>query len=178
MTKYDTVGAGERWIPEELYKEIASRVPILCVDLLPLRVGNRLEVGLIRRQTPNGGEGLCLVGGAVLRNESIDDAVHRHVKFTLGEGFRVVPHTLSLRQVDQYFTEAIPGRLQDPRKHAVSLVHTAACDGTAEPQGEAIDFEWFPADGLPQDSLFGFGQDTVVHRVLRGLTVGLGEGGV
>jgi ADP-ribose pyrophosphatase YjhB (NUDIX family) len=161
----DIIGAGKRWLSPEDYSFVSEHVPILCVDVLLSPRGRWSAVGLIRRATHDGGDGWCLVGGRVLRDERLHAAVGRHVASTLGPEVRLDPATLQLRAVAEYFTEPNPGELHDPRKHAVALTYTAVCEGTPCPLGEASDFRWFDIDALP-DGDFGFGQDSVVARVL------------
>jgi ADP-ribose pyrophosphatase YjhB (NUDIX family) len=162
----DLTGAGERWIPQEEYDLIRASVPILCVDLLVLSNDAIPRIGLIRRDTYDNGQGWCIVGGAVLRDEPLVDAVERHLKATLGESFALNPSTLQLQQVIEYFTKPNVGSFYDPRKHAVALTYSARCSGTPQAQGEAHEFAWFPRHRL-HDIPFGFGQDRVVDLVLR-----------
>ncbi|HET7121897.1 MAG TPA: DUF4916 domain-containing protein [Solirubrobacterales bacterium] len=154
----------EGWIPEAEYRQIERRVPILCVDLLPLRP-DASAVGLIRRKTYEGGEGWCLIGGAVMRDESLLAALRRHVETTLGAGFVADLSAACPLTTVEYFSEPGLGEFYDPRKHAVALTYAAPCTGTAEPQGEALEFSWIPIDELPLVE-FGFGQGPVVERVL------------
>jgi ADP-ribose pyrophosphatase YjhB (NUDIX family) len=161
----DIIGGGNRWLSPEDYSFVRKLVPILCVDVLLSPRGRSSAVGLIRRATYDGGTGWCLVGGRVLRDEKLDTAVARHVTATLGAGLRLDAATLQLRAVAEYFTEPRPGELHDPRKHAVALTYTAACEGIACPVGEAFDFRWFDIGELGNVD-FGFGQDGIVARVL------------
>jgi len=165
----DIVGAGSRWIPEDEYALITSRVPIACVDLLLLSCDEGPRIGLILRETPGGSRGWCLVGGAVLINESIESAIRRHLKVTLGKAVALRADTLRFSAVIEYFSQLRMGEFHDPRKHAIALTYSAACVGTPRPAGEALDFSWFALDQLPAGDEFGFGQDRVVNRVLREL---------
>lgn len=162
----DVVMAGSRWIPENEYAFIRSRVPIVCVDILLRRQDNPLEIGLIHRETYAGRLGWCLVGGSVLRDEPLFAALKRHVLATLGDNIQIDRKTVELATVAEYFTVSRPGELHDPRKHAVSLTYTALCSGDPEPAGEARDFAWFQVDQLISVP-FGFGQDRVVSEVLK-----------
>jgi len=91
---------------------------------------------------------------------------------------RVDRSTLELGAVIEYFTEPGLGEFCDPRKHAVSLTYSAACDvtGEPEPQGEAYEFRWFGLDQLPGLD-FGFGQGEVVARVTQEARTDLATGG-
>lgn len=162
----DIVDAGNRWIPEAKYREILARVPIVCADVLLSPASDPDLVGLIKRKTYDGGVGWCLVGGAVLRDESLDHAVVRHVRATLGADVSVDATTITLRTVAEYFTTPRDGRLVDPRKHAVALTYTATSTGSPEPLGEALDFAWTPIDALG-DVRWGFGQGRVVQEVME-----------
>ena len=157
---------GGSFLSDEAYNLIKASVPILCVDVLLSPKDDPQRVGLIHRMTYNGGCGWCLVGGRVLRNEHLVDAVDRHVRATLGEGISVDRSTLEFRTVIEYFSEPVEGEFYDPRKHAVALTYTAFCDGEAQALGEALKFQWFELSELPEVS-FGFGQGEVVARLLE-----------
>lgn len=161
----DIVGAGDRWIPEEQYQFIQRSVPIVCVDVLLSPKSDDSVVGLIHRETYDGGFGWCLVGGAVLRNETLIDAVERHVTATLGPKLVMDRRSAELRTVIEYFSDRRVGQFHDPRKHAVALTFVASCEGEADPTGEALAFEWFKIDDLTEVQ-FGFGQGGAVARVL------------
>jgi ADP-ribose pyrophosphatase YjhB (NUDIX family) len=168
--EHDVVGAGERLLPAEDYELIMASVPILCVDVLLSPSGNPRRVALVRRATYADGEGWCLIGGRVLRNEHLLAAVERHVAATLGPVVRVDRSTLELGAVIEYFTEPDLGDFYDPRKHAVALTYSASCEVAGEPEvrGEALEFGWFGIDELAGVN-FGFGQGEAVARVLKNL---------
>jgi ADP-ribose pyrophosphatase YjhB (NUDIX family) len=165
----DRVGAGDRLIPEDEYIAITRRVPILCVDILPLRTKPDPAIGLIFRETYGGRRGWCLVGGAVLHNEPLRDAVQRHARTTLGGGASIEVSTLTLVHVIEYFSEPNIGDFYDPRKHAVALTYTAEVKGPIAPMGEALEFQWFAIEKLPEAGSFGFGQERVVQGLLGSL---------
>ncbi|BCB75532.1 NUDIX hydrolase family protein [Phytohabitans flavus] len=162
----DIIGAGDRWIPADEYERILARVPISCVDLLPLSTDATPRVGLILRETP-GGRGWCLVGGAVLRDEPLAAAVARHLAATLGTQMTV--SSLAYATTVEYFSQPGIGDFHDPRKHSIAHTYTGICSGTAAPTGEAEAFEWFAVDRLPAEGDFGFGQGRVVRQALRAL---------
>lgn len=158
----DHTNAGDRWIPQDEYDLICARVPILCVDLLPI-LGSTGTFGLIERVTYGGGVGLNLVGGAVLLDEPLPDAVQRHLTATLGSRARLDESSLILVGVYQYFKTEVPGRLHDPRKNAVSVTYAGVVSGETTPRGEARSFTSFPISGPPPLEAFGFGQGPVVY---------------
>jgi len=165
----DIVGAGDKWIPDEEYRTIRSRVPIACVDLLAVTDQAKPRVGLIHRKTYNQRQGWCLIGGAVLIDESLDSAVRRHLTATLGTSIFIVQGTLRMVLVAEYFRDRRSRSLYDPRKHAIALTHVGVCIGEPEPVGEASDFQWFSIDDLPLPSEFGFGQDRIVRRLIKAI---------
>lgn len=162
----DLVGANERWIPDELYQQIQRSVPIVCVDLLPLSA-DLTSIGLIRRDTYDGNQGLCLVGGAILFDEHTHEALTRHLRATLGDSVELDMQSLRFESVCQYFVTPRASELHDPRKHAVALVYSGVIRGEATPAGEAYSFDFYPLDALPPADAFGFGQDRVVHDILK-----------
>ena len=165
----DIVGAGDQWLSDDKYEFIQTHMPIVCVDVLLSPAGDPRQVALIRRAAPEG-DAWCLVGGRVLRNERLADAVDRHVAKTLGTGVHVDRSTLEFGAVIEYPTKPGPDGLYDPRKHAVSVTYAASCDWTREPEaiGEAFEVAWFRIDQLSEVS-FGFGQGEAVARVLKKL---------
>jgi ADP-ribose pyrophosphatase YjhB (NUDIX family) len=170
----DSMGASDRWIPEQEYKRIKSRVPILCVDVLLLSIDTPPMIGLIQRDTYDAGRGWCLVGGAVLRDEPLAVAVKRHVEASLGGGTVLRPSTLQLHEAIEYFTNPELGEFHDPRKHAVALTYSVRAAGFPSAQGEALAFRWFRQDQLAGIQ-FGFGQGRVVERILQHLDLATNE---
>lgn len=164
----DHTNAGDRWIPEAEYQFICSMVPIVCVDILPL-IGDTGLFGLIERNTYNGGIGLTLVGGAVLLDEPLPEAVTRHVQATLGENSILLSESLHLYGVYQYYKEARPGELHDPRKNAIALTYTGIVEGELAAQGEAHALRTFPTSAPPGLEAFGFGQGPVIYDGLAAL---------
>jgi hypothetical protein len=167
----------QRWIPETDWAKIQRQIPIACVDVLPVRPSDASgatvrEVGLIHRSTPDAGERWCLIGGRVLYEEALADALVRQVHVTLGDEV----HARSLTgdhplYVAQYAPTPRPGFERDPRQHAIGLTYAAIIEGAVHPLGEALDFRWFSVDGL-RSVEFGFGQGSVVRACLDRLREG------
>ena len=161
------------WLSSSLWDVIQASIPVVCVDVLPIRISRRFpynikEVGLILRKTPHQGERWCLIGGRVLFAESLRKAVLRQVRETLGNYVRV-----GLKQGQQplYLAEYSPTRIKpfalDPRKHAVGLTYAVQLAGSPSARGEAISYRWFKTDNLPSPEEFGFDQDTIVGACLQ-----------
>jgi ADP-ribose pyrophosphatase YjhB (NUDIX family) len=161
---------GSGWqgrLPGPLYALVTRLSPVVCVDLLPYRSSaGATEIGLIKRADANGEVGWNLVGGGVYRGESIERAVERHLRETLGPD--VAWHKPDFghpEAVGEYMPALELGRPHDPRKHAVALTFVVAVDGEISAGGEALEFRWFPEAEAPLDSM-GFGQDLVLRRLL------------
>lgn len=139
------------------WRQVQQSVPILCVDVVPVRrAADRLQVGLIRRtfaETPD--EVWCHLGGRVRYGETTDEAVQRHLIETLDlvgpfgaeVGLDPQPH-----HVMQWFPGTLrtaPTYGEDPRKHALSLCFALELgpDLRARAGGEGRELRWFaPAD--------------------------------
>lgn len=162
--------AESNWILDAEWTRIQRLLPIACADVLLTRSSSDgLEVGLILRDSP-GGQGWCLVGGRIRRNESIREAILRQLTSTLGDDVRC---TLDEHPqpdfVAEYFAVQREGELHDPRQHALGLTFALTVTGAINAKGEAIEFRWFPVDELPSANEFGFGQRAVVQAILQRL---------
>lgn len=158
------------WLSADDYRLIQNSVPIACVDVAPLRLDERGgidAIGLIFRDTPHQGRRWCLVGGRVLRNETLAAAASRQLRQTLGDGirFQLDPDAQPV-YVAQYFPTRQPIGVIDPRQHAVTMNYCVEVAGEIVPQGEALEFRWFAPDSLPRPDQFGFEQDRVLRQCL------------
>ena len=168
------MSAHPNWLDADDWAWAQATLPIACVDVLPVRVGQDgrtvERVGLIHRDTPHQGRRWCIVGGRLWRDESFAQAAARQLRETLGLDLAFEPLAPD-RQPDhvvQYFTSDRPDGLLDPRQHAVTLCFVVPiAGGEATPGGEAFDFRWFPPDRLPPPSAWGFRQDEVAAACLR-----------
>lgn len=158
------------WLPRPAYWLARRALPIACVDVLVLREGDAgPEVGLIRRVGGDGAtEGWALVGGRVLRGESLVDAVDRHLVSTLGDVTRSGPLDPTRPvHVAEYSPDGRVGGRVDPAKHAIALAYVAAVTGTVEPRGEARGFAWFGIGATPPDEAYAFAHGGVVAELVR-----------
>ena len=158
------------WLSAERYREVRESVPIACVDVIALGLspGAAIErVGLILRDTPHQGRRWCLVGGRVLRDETLAEAVARHLRETLGPRvqFSLEPDAQPV-YVSQYFPTRKPVGVIDPRQHSVAMNYCLPIHGPIVAAGEAHAFEWFPVNRLPERDAFGFEQDRVLETCM------------
>ncbi|HEU5441891.1 MAG TPA: DUF4916 domain-containing protein [Ktedonobacterales bacterium] len=167
--------SGESWLTDAEWESVQRAVPIVCVDVLAVKRTDELAlrvaaVGLILRETPHQGRRWCLVGGRVLHDEALEEAITRQLRDTLGSA---IEFSLSDAQRPLYVAQYLPTRRadfpQDPRKHAVALTYCVEVDGAVAPQNEALDFAWYSPDRLPPRDQFGFEQDRVVDLCLARL---------
>jgi len=62
------------------YRFVQENMPITCVDVLPYRWHHDdLQLGFIRREDHKQAEGWALVGGRVHYQETLQEAVNRHI---------------------------------------------------------------------------------------------------
>ena len=147
---------GMAYLPDDLYRQIESSMPIPCVDFVATRTapdGTR-EYGLIRRQSPYG-QVWCHLGGRIQRGETITEALQRHANDTLGAGLDL-PIDPQPAYTYQWFPSADTpsdgtpfGR--DERKHSIGMAFLADLVGDPSPRNEALDFAWFTSESIPAD---------------------------
>ena len=139
-------------LDDALWQTVQASVPIVCVDVVPIRDGeDGLEVGLIERTFPGDGSRVwCHLGGRVQHGETVAEALTRHVTETV-EGARLeLPADPQPDHVMQWFPSALRTDStfgDDPRKHAVSLCFALRLGDhlVARSGGEGLDLRWFPA---------------------------------
>ena len=156
------------WIPDEDWNRIQRLLPIVVVDLALLSRENPPKAGLIQRETPHQGIRWNLIGGRIEYGETLDDAVLRQVRLTLGENITIdAPDASRPHYVAQYAPIQRPQFSFDPRKHAVGLTYAVTAHGDARPDGEALSFSWFELQSLPPRDQWGFQQDRVAENCYR-----------
>lgn len=159
-------------LPYWRYRLILGQVPIICVDVLPVRrTDGRYEAGLIKREDENGDLRWAMIGGGVYRGETLAIALERHVKDTLGEhaAIELLADEAFPQAVGQYFPNGRSGFGHDPRKHAVALSYWAILSGETTAMGEAKAFEWFDLAEMPAAWEFGYGHEMTVARLVKSL---------
>lgn len=171
------MSASEQRVSDELWHTIQQSVPIACVDIVPYRVlqNGTTQLGLILRETPQQGQRWCIVGGRLLIDEPVSDAVHRELAEAFVGGLALVRPELPTPLIVEFFRDHRPGFPIDTRQHALSLTHVLhVSDSAPQVQGlEALDFRWFSFAELetgPASQLMGFGQEVLLGRFQAEIT--------
>jgi len=142
------------WLSEFQLEETRSRVPILYVEAVPVRLdslGQVEQVGiLLRGSATTGTLARSFVSGRVLHGEPIRSALMRNLEKDLGPtAFPQLPANIVPFTVAEYFP--LPGitPLHDARQHAVALAYVVAVTGECDPRQDALELSWL----TPQEAL-------------------------
>lgn len=152
MSEMDTDTSGA-WLSREELRDARERLPILYLDLVPVRVDERSvvsEIGLLLRGTSEGKIKRELVSGRVLYHERIRDAILRHIDKDLGPmALPQVPVAPQPFAIAEYFPTPGVTPFHDPRQHAVSMAHVVVVMGDCAPSADALDLAWLsPAEAM------------------------------
>ena len=166
-------GTASGWLSREQLREARQRLPILYVEVVPVRVDERgvvTTIGLLLRASSEGTIDRELVSGRVLYHERIRDALVRHIEKDLGPlSMPRIPLSPQPFTVAEYFPTPGVTPFHDPRQHAVSLAFVVPVDGDCEPQQDALEVTWLTpeeaADPALQAELAG-GQGTLLRQAL------------
>ncbi len=161
------------WLDEDTLDTVRGQVPIVYVEAVPVRVdhlGQVAKVGLLLRAQPDGSISRAVVAGRVHYNESLRDALWRHLSKDLGtEAEPSIPPGVAPFTVAEYFPD--PGRsgFHDPRQHAVALGYIVPCAGECHPAQDALDLAWLsPTEAASPDiaAEMSEGHGRLVRRAL------------
>ena len=175
MTELASDDMGPWLSPEEL-EFVRRKVPILYVDVIPVRLDDAGEVeaiGLLL-MADDSGISRAIVSGRVLFHEAVHDALLRHIEKDLGlMALPQLPPSLVPFTVGEYFPTPGEG-LFDERQHAVSLAYVVPIAGDCSPASDAIEFSWFtPREALTPElqAELSPSHATMVRRALAHLGV-------
>lgn len=134
------------WLTDAELTAVRSRLPILYVDAVPVRVdecGDVVAVGLLLRVNGSGEIMRSLVSGRVMYHERVRDALLRHLEKDLGPvALPQIPASPQPFTVAEYLPTAGITPYHDPRQHAVSLAFVVPVSGDCEPQQDALELTW------------------------------------
>lgn len=161
------------WFSREDLEQMRDRIPMVYVDLVPVRAddsGKVTEVGLLYRVTGEGMITRALVTGRVLYGERIRDAIVRHIEKDLGPlALPRVPMSPQPFTVAEYFPTLGVTPFYDPRQHAVSLAYVVQVMGDPAPQQDALSLTWFPPEEAVSEGVLAEmagGQDTLLRMAM------------
>ena len=176
MTEVTNSDAG--WLSREDMDLARERLPILYVDVVPVRVddqGTVVAVGLLLRAGEDGQIKRALVSGRVLYHERVRTALLRHVEKDLGPlALPRVPSTPQPFTIAEYFPTPGVTPFHDPRQHAVSLAYVVPVEGDCAPQQDALELTWFRPDEARDPGVLAElmnGQSTLLLQALAHLGV-------
>lgn len=164
--------SGTSWLSGEELESARERLPIVYVDIVPVRTddsGTVISIGLLLRVT-HGQISRALVSGRVLYHERIRSAILRHVQKDLGP--LALPKLSATPQpftVAEYFPTPGVTAFHDPRQHAVSLAYVVPVEGDCEPQQDALELTWFTPAEVVEPALLAEmagGQGTLLRQAL------------
>src|ERR1700759_5177684 len=138
--------SGTSWLSREELESARERLPIVYVDIIPVRAdeaGTVTAFGVLLRVT-QGQISRALVSGRVLYHERIRTALLRHIEKDLGPlALPKLPVSPQPFTVAEYFPTPGVTPFHDPRQHAVSLAYVVPVEGDCEPQQDALELTWF-----------------------------------
>jgi ADP-ribose pyrophosphatase YjhB (NUDIX family) len=161
------------WLTDEEIDLYRGRMPLVYVDAVPVRVDDNgvvTHVGLLLRMMPDGTVSRAVVSGRILYNETVRDALLRHLEKDLGPVARpLLPPQASPFTVVEYFPDPSVTGFHDPRQHAVSLAFVVPIFGECAPSSDFLDVAWItPEEALSplvRAEMTG-GQDRLVRMAL------------
>lgn len=153
-------------LPDELFNTVISSIPIICVDIIPVRkLNNAWALGVITRATPPQAGKTTILGGRINYGETVQEAIARHLKTDLG-----LSKYEFLEKTDQFNPFRIQQFLRaetagppfgfDPTKHAISLNYLVEITDTPIPKNEAKNFFWINESQIPNNC--GYNHDLVI----------------
>lgn len=164
------------WLSDIALEETRSRVPILYVEAVPVRIdslGLVESVGVLLRGSSTGEMTHTLVSGRVMHGESVREALMRNLEKDLGPtAFPQLPVSTVPFTVGEYFP--LPGisPLHDPRQHAVALTYVVPVTGDCDPRQDALELSWLTPDELMRREILDHmegGRGTLVREALAHL---------
>jgi ADP-ribose pyrophosphatase YjhB (NUDIX family) len=155
------------YLSQDLYTVITNNVPVVCVDVIPVRQrDNEWEIGTIIRGTGSQVGKVAILGGRVWHNETIPQAIQRHMQDGLSIDrfeFFLGNNVTRPFYIQQYLHQdsAKPPLGFDPSKHAIALTYMIKLLDIPIAKYEASEFLWLNKASVPAES--GYNQ----HIIMR-----------
>jgi ADP-ribose pyrophosphatase YjhB (NUDIX family) len=164
-----------------LYKLLTEMSAIMCVDGIAVRKrDDHVEALAIKRNTGEFRGKLCSVGGRILLEESIEQALRRQFTSDLGCKITFITPWDKPAIMHQFMRPRADGTTlpdfgaEHERRHAVNAIYLISVDsedfifGTTPHGGqEAFGVEWFSLLNMPADDAFGYGQEVYFKKCLE-----------
>jgi len=166
---------GTGWLTDADLAVIRAQMPIVYVNVIPVRIDNTgdvTEIGLLLRM---GNQGLsrAIVAGRVLYHERIRDAIHRHIENDLGPmALPVIPPAPQPFTVAEYLPTPGITPFYDARQHAVALAYIVPVTGDCHPRQDAVHIDWLTPEEVIApgvQSAFVDGQGALVRQAIAHL---------
>jgi ADP-ribose pyrophosphatase YjhB (NUDIX family) len=169
----DITQTDNAWLSPEELAGYRSRMPVVYVDAVPVRVdenGQVTHVGLLLRMMPDASISRTVVSGRVLYGERVRDALVRHLEKDLGPvALPRLPVEPAPFTVVEYFPDPTVSGFHDPRQHAVSLAFVVPVSGDCQPRQEALDLVWVTPEEAVSEEVkreMSSGHDRLVRLAL------------
>lgn len=167
------ISTAPNWLAEEELGWVRERVPVVCVDAVPVRLdhlGQIEKVGLLLRALPDETVSQAIVTGRIMRGETVREALWRHLTKDLGPDCDPhLPASITPFTVIEYFPDPQRTGFHDPRQHTVSLAYVVPVNGQCRPAEDALDFAWLTIDEVTSTAVaseMSQGHDRVVRHAL------------
>lgn len=122
------------FIDEELYKKILEVLPIACVDCVVTHEGRFL----LSRRTNKPAQGQWwLLGGRILKGETLEEAAQRKMRQEIGTEVESLKFLTGKETI-------FPDSAQGPSSHTVNFVFTSTVDPAAiRKDAQSAELQWF-----------------------------------
>lgn len=161
------------WLSEEDLYEARQRLPMVYVEVIPVRLdplGYVSEVGLLLQANSDGSMVRTIVSGRVLYRETVRAALLRHIEKDLGPfALPQLPVSPAPFTIAEYLPSPSHTGYTDERQHAVALAYVVPVTGECDPRQDALELAWMsPEDALSPvvQAEFDGGRGDLVRQAL------------
>jgi hypothetical protein len=169
----DVVETMPGWLDPGALADARANVPMVYVEAVPVRVDHlgRVErIGMLLQAQPDGSISRVVVSGRVMLNETVREALWRHLSKDLGpDAAPRLPTDAAPFTVVEYFPDPARSGYHDARQHAVALGFVVPCDGECVPPPSALDLTWMTPEEALSDGVIDEMTDGHARLVRRAL---------